>query len=82
MRKITMHEQLHGEAPWGGGIRQERTGKWSEFKEAIDAVQIGSLERDKESHVTHIKGSMKVKSEKVKVEAGHPFLFPFLSQQH
>lgn len=36
--------------------------------------QIGSLERDKESHVTHIKGRLKVsKPKKVKVEVGAHF---------
>lgn len=41
----------------------------------MDAVQIQSLEGDKESHMTLIKGSVKVgkQREKVKVEAGHPF---------
>lgn len=61
--------------------RQERTVKWSEFKEARRSSN--SLERDKESHVTHIKGRLKVSKpkEKVKVEAGRPvhpppLLFP------
>lgn len=55
--------------------RQERTVKWSEFKEATVVAQIGSLERDKESHVTHIKGCLKVSKpkEKAKVEAGAHF---------
>lgn len=49
--------------------------EWPGVKDAIDAVQIQSLERDTESHVTLIKGSEKVSKqrEKVKVEAGHPF---------
>ena len=55
--------------------RQERTVKWSEFKEATVVAQIGSLERDKESHVTHIKGCLKVSKpkEKAKVGAGAHF---------
>ena len=42
------------------GTQIGKSTEWSGFKEAIDALQIQSLERDKDNHMTLIKGSVKV----------------------
>lgn len=64
--------------------RQERIVKWSEFKEATVVAQTGSLDRDKESHVTHIKGRLKVSKpkEKAKVEGAPTSIAFTLSQSN